>query len=759
MSKFFKHFFVFFIACCSAVKAEEESILELLEADSAAESVAIPPSSLLDGSVYVLPEVEVIGEYIEEEEKPAKIEVSDKPNLIDTEEALLRFAGASSSTLEGIELEQNLRATLGETLASQPGVSASAYSPAVSRPIIRGFEGNRVLTLLDGLNTFDLSQNSPDHGILIEPLFAKAIDIHRGPSSLLYGNTAIGGVVNTRTRFIPEVGEEDLFDFRGLIGFESQGNGWQEANAITVQKGQIAITASQSLRQSGDVVIPGTARTALYDEVFQPRLLIPGQGEVSIPNPTGTLSNSAFESETSSVGIRIGSEEHLSFGLTYGRFSTDYGIPFFFSGDSTDFFGTTDISANLSRADAHLTYTPPSGWGPFNRLQLRFGIGDYDQEEVFVGEGRDEGISFLETAFDRRTTEARLELYNGSSDTLLEGIIGAQYLADRLISDRLLIPPPQNVRLDATLRNEGLGFFVNQKLRFGNWTLEAGSRAERTTTSLEEPGNPAFVVDDIATSNALSLTYDQEDFYFLDKVQFSLTGSLTSRLPTSTERNALWENGALGRFIIGGDLDGVPLNAEESQGVEFVVYGQKGASEFSVTSYYYDFSNYIFLEDQFLSFSPTAVFVEAPALFWGFEAEWTQHLIQEEDRTLDLKVVADLARSENQNTNEPIPRTPAARLGGSLRYQSKHWDFFLDANHYFAVTEDDVTQLQELPTEAYTLVNAGFSYRPGNDPGNLQLSIRFNNLLDADARSHTSFRKDTSPQPGFGTSVDLRYQF
>ena len=758
MLRIFKRFFLLSLPYCSLVAAEEESILDILETSSA-EAVSEPSEILLEGSTYILPEVEVIGEYVEEKEPPVKIGVAGKLSEVDVEESLLRFAGASSSTLEGIELEQNLRATLGETLASQPGVSASAYSPAVSRPIIRGFEGNRVLTLLDGLNTFDLSQNSPDHGILIEPLFAKAIDIHRGPSSLLYGNTAIGGVVNTRTRYIPDVGEEDSIEFRGLVGFQSQGNAWQEANAITVQKGQVAITATQSLRQSNDISIPGTARTELYDEVFQPRLLIPGQGEVPIPNPSGTLANSAFETDTSSVGIRIGSEEHLSLGLSYGRFITNYGIPFFFSGDSTDFFGTTDISASLSRADAHLTYTPPSGWGPFNRLQLRFGLGEYDQQEVFIGEGRDEGISFLETAFERRTTEARIELYNGSPDGPLEGVIGSQYLADRLISDRLLIPPPQNVRLDSTLRNEGLGFFINQKLRYGNWTLEAGSRTEVTTTSLVEPGNPAFVVEDTATSNALSLTYDQDDFYFLDKVQFSLSGSLTSRLPTSTERNALWENAALGRFIIGGDLDGVPLNAEESQGVEFVVYGQRGASEFSATAYYYDFSNYIFLEDQFLSFSPTAVFVEAPALFYGFEAEWTQHLIEEEDRTLDLKLVADLARSENQDTNQPIPRTPAARIGGSLRYQSPRWDFFLEANHYFAVTEDDITPFQELPTEAYTLVNAGFSYRPENAPGNLQLSIRFNNLLNADARSHTSFRKDTSPQPGFGTSIDLRYQF
>ena len=102
----------------------------------------------------------------------------------------------------GEELRMKLGGTLGETLASQPGVSASTYSPGISRPVIRGFDGVRVRTLRDGLGTMDLSEDSPDHGVLIDLLMTEEVEIHRGPASLLFGNSAIGGANNTRTRYI-----------------------------------------------------------------------------------------------------------------------------------------------------------------------------------------------------------------------------------------------------------------------------------------------------------------------------------------------------------------------------------------------------------------------------------------------------------------------------------------------------------------------------------------------------------------------------
>ena len=109
------------------------------------------------------------------------------------ENPLLKFGSEGTSVLGGEELRLKLGGTLGETLASQPGVSASSYSPGISRPVIRGFDGVRVRTLRDGLGTMDLSEDSPDHGVFIDLLMTEEVEIHRGPASLLFGNSAIGG--------------------------------------------------------------------------------------------------------------------------------------------------------------------------------------------------------------------------------------------------------------------------------------------------------------------------------------------------------------------------------------------------------------------------------------------------------------------------------------------------------------------------------------------------------------------------------------
>jgi len=80
----------------------------------------------------------------------------------------------------------------------------------------------------------------------------------------------------------------------------------------------------------------------------------------------------------------------------------------------------------------------------------------------------------------------------------------------------------------------------------------------------------------------------------------------------------------------------------------------------------------------------------------------------------------DLTRSENLERDQPIPRSPPIRVGFNLSYQSPRWDFFLEGNHHFGVTDVALSPSPELPTEAYTLLNAGMSYRPGKSPEDTQ---------------------------------------
>jgi iron complex outermembrane recepter protein len=108
------------------------------------------------------------------------------------------------SVLGGEALRENAGDTLGSTLNVLPGVNTASFGPGVGSPVIRGQSGNRVGVLQDGLGTLDASTVSQDHADSLEPLLAERIEVIRGPATLLYGNGAIGGIVNVIDNRIPE---------------------------------------------------------------------------------------------------------------------------------------------------------------------------------------------------------------------------------------------------------------------------------------------------------------------------------------------------------------------------------------------------------------------------------------------------------------------------------------------------------------------------------------------------------------------------
>src|SRR5688572_30674632 len=107
------------------------------------------------------------------------------------------------SVLDEADLTRELRPSIGETLARQPGVSATSFGPAASAPVLRGLSGDRVRVLTDGIGSLDLASSGPDHAIAINPITAEKIEVLRGPSALLFGSSAIGGVVNVIDSRIP----------------------------------------------------------------------------------------------------------------------------------------------------------------------------------------------------------------------------------------------------------------------------------------------------------------------------------------------------------------------------------------------------------------------------------------------------------------------------------------------------------------------------------------------------------------------------
>ena len=107
------------------------------------------------------------------------------------------------TVITGEELQRSVATTIGETLGNRAGLANSSFGPGVGRPVIRGQQGPRAITLQNNTSSADVSSFSPDHAVTVEPLLAQSIEVLRGPSTLLYGGGAIGGIVNVIDNRIP----------------------------------------------------------------------------------------------------------------------------------------------------------------------------------------------------------------------------------------------------------------------------------------------------------------------------------------------------------------------------------------------------------------------------------------------------------------------------------------------------------------------------------------------------------------------------
>ena len=146
-------------------------------------------------------------------------------------------------------------ASLGELLKTEPGVSQRSLGPAPSRPVIRGLDGDRVLILENGQRTDDLSSQSADHGVSVNPLAATRVEVVRGPATLLYGANAIGGLVNVVSEVIPTVPSTGRAR-RRAGGRGHRGRRRVDSADYGVGNGRWALHLGGTARRAGDVSTP-----------------------------------------------------------------------------------------------------------------------------------------------------------------------------------------------------------------------------------------------------------------------------------------------------------------------------------------------------------------------------------------------------------------------------------------------------------------------------------------------------------------------
>ncbi|MCB1843190.1 MAG: TonB-dependent receptor plug domain-containing protein, partial [Halioglobus sp.] len=220
--------------------------------------------------------------------------------------------------------------SIGETLGDKPGIANASFGPGVGRPVIRGQQGPRAITLQNGTASADVSSLSPDHSVTVEPLLANSIEVLRGPSTLLYGGGAIGGVVNVIDNRIPRAPIDGI---EGALEYRYDDAPGLDSGVFRLEggNGSAAFHLSGTTRETGNLEIPGLAidEAALeaQEELLGGHDEEHGEEEDAVENSDGFIANSDSELDVITAGVSYHLGEEGFAGFSVSHLESQYGIP------------------------------------------------------------------------------------------------------------------------------------------------------------------------------------------------------------------------------------------------------------------------------------------------------------------------------------------------------------------------------------------------------------------------------------------------
>ncbi len=653
----------------------------------------------------------------------------------------LERIGKPVSIITHKEMQERSEPTIGELLSSEPGVSSSYFGPGASRPIIRGQSKQRVRVIENGLENGDLSSLSDDHAVSLDPLSTERIDILRGPSTLLYGSSAIGGVVNMIDKSIneeyigqPLTGEIDI----------RKGNPAddEEAGAVSLNgaAGKFNWHFSSYYRDTEDIEIPGFAESKKLRDMEAMQESTDGQeGHNEEAEQKGKLENS----DTLSKGVKIGTTYLFDkgyLGLALRVNSSNYGTPGGHGHGHND-EDDENIEGELAeqvRIDLDQTRLESRGELELDHnffKSVRFGTSysEYKHKEL---EGDEIG-----TRFHNQALEGRIELTHSHQDDF-EGGLGSQIKYDnfKVTGDEAFVPKSETFT-PAFFAVED--YKINEKLV---WQL--GSRYEYVSINPEDYSNQDFNL--LSASTGLVKNLDSKNIY---TAAFNL--SYSERAPTSTELYADGVHVATQTFEIGDPN----LNKEKSVGSEIVFrknLGRLSGSSSIFMQHYFDYINLTPNGDD-IDDVPVYLYEMNRARFWGFETEADYALYTDEIQSFNLYGQIDYVRGDNLSANSPLPRITPLRGKTGVKYTIDNLSTYVEGT--FVAAQNRIADY-ELSTDRYTLLDVGLSYQlPINDKQDYEVYLRGTNLTNEEARIHNSFLKDVAPLRGRAILAGLRLVF
>lgn len=644
---------------------------------------------------------------------------------------------APAAVLQGNELLLRSAPTIGETLDSTPGVSSSYFGPNASRPIVRGLDGDRVRVLNNGGATLDASGLSFDHAVPAEPITVERLEVLRGPAALLYGGSAIGGVVNIIDNRIPSEPQKGV---AGKLDLGLASGNRERRGAALLEAGTDALGFHVDVfgRETGDVRVPANLACT--------------QGGAT--DVRRRICNSASDAHGGALGGSVFFDRGY-LGASASTYRTHYGTV---AEDEV----TIDLKSNRYALEGEMRL---DGW--LRNVKGKFAHTDYQHAELEAG--------VPGTRFANGGNDMRLEARHGKLGPL-EGVIGFQgeYTRFSAIGAEAFAP---------FSRTRQSALFVYEEAVRSWGKLSFGGRIE--SVSVESRGNPAaprfvpgkrtFTPGSASVGGLLDLT-----------PAWQLTSNLaySERAPRDYELFADGPHIATNTYEVGNRA----ARKERSVNLDVGAQWKSGANRFKASVFATRFRDYLLLRRTGVDrdtdgngamgagvndcgdgtsvesgctaeILPEFAYQQVRARFVGFESGGTVRLWQGSSK-VDLELRGDYVRATNLDDGEALPRIPPLRFGATLVWAAGAWGARLGFDH---ATRQRRVPAGDNETAGYTLWHAALTYQAKAGPADLLWFAKLDNATDTRAYSATSILTQTVPGkvplPGRSLRVGMRAVF
>ncbi|TVR04709.1 MAG: TonB-dependent receptor [Deltaproteobacteria bacterium] len=626
-------------------------------------------------------------------------------------------AGAPSLRLTPRDRAERPGATWDGLLEDSPGVRSRSFGPAPERPIIRGFDGERILVLEDGQRMGDVSGTAEDHALSVDPLSVVEIEVIRGPISVLYGGNAIGGVVDIRRASLLDLWPDGTaLTLRSTVSSVDRGVGLHLRGA---QGGEhLAIAVRASGRAAGDLRTP--------EGRLEDTASLAGELGADLGWRTGPLQGE----------LRLGWRGHV-YGLPEGEAEEE---------EDDDDDERVEIRLQRLRASHELLWQQP---GSAHRLRHVTAFTAYVHDEIEIETEEDGTVDEdLELRFDILSHSQRLELHTRGSD----GLIGDRTVGLDADIQRVRIGGDEVLTPDAFRTRAGL-FGVQELVLSPAVAVPIGLRGE--LTHITTRANEAFNRDlgnlpegsELFPDAAASIGVRVSPTHGLT---LGLQGSRAFRAPLVEELYSDAPHLGANAYEIG-DPD---LRSEVVHGADVWARFDHGPLRLDASAFIAHVSNYI-VRAPTADFDPESglrifLYGSTDATLAGGELAVDVDL----PANLALRLSADAVRgSEGGLSGTPLPSMPPAQLHARLGW---HPGAHFVRIRTTTTTAQNRTAPDEDATPAHALLGGEIGTRFDALGGFFTAVLRIDNALDTAYQDHLSrVERRDRPMPGRNIQLSL----